>query len=62
MAFEALATCSKPPDEVKEQSLTSTASVHPRTPPPLDVPTLRSMTQLLAGGAKLAAIKLNVLH
>lgn len=44
------------------QSLTFTASVHPRTPMLSDVPMLRSMTQLLAGGAKLAPIKLNVVH
>lgn len=46
----------------EEQSLTFTVSVHPRTLMLSDVPTLRSMTQLLAGGAKLAPIKLNVVH
>lgn len=45
-----------------EQSLTFTVSVHPRTLMLSDVPMLRSMTQLLAGGAKLVPIKLNVVH
>lgn len=49
-------------DDEEEQSLTFTASVHPRTLMLSDVPTLRSMTQLLAGGAKPAPIKLNAVH